>query len=115
MISSSVGDSFSRKEGEGVHDEARVAEAALLCALIRDEGTKLRGFFLQALQCRDPFAIGTGSQNGAGKDWLVLEEDRAEAAVGRLTAPLDAQTAVAAHKIQQQGVRGHIGRHLGAV
>ena len=61
------------------------------------------------------FAIGTGSQNGAGKDGLVLQEHRAQTAVGGLTAALDTGTALAAHKIQQQGVRGHIGRHLGAV
>ncbi len=106
---------FFPEKGEGVHDKARVAEAALLCALIRNECAKLRGFFLQALQCRDPFAIGTGSQNRAGKDGLVLQEHRAQTAVGGLTAALDTGTALAAHKIQQQGVRGHIDRHLGAV
>ena len=103
------------EQRQSIHDKARVAEAALLCALIGDEGTEFGSFFLQALQCRDPFAIGTGRQNGAGKDGLVLQEHRAQTAVGGFTAALDTGTALAAHKIQQQGVRGHIGRHFGPV
>ena len=38
------------EEGQRVHDKARVAEATLLCTLIRDKAAELRGFFLQAFQ-----------------------------------------------------------------
>lgn len=100
------------EEGEGVHDEARVAEAALLCALIRDEGPELGGFVLQTLQRGHFMAIRAGRENGAGQHRLVVEEDRAEAAVGRLTAPFDAQAAVAAHEVDEQSVGGHVGGKL---
>ena len=54
----------------------------------------------------------TGRENGAGQHRLVVEKDRAEAAVGRLTAPLDAQTAAAAHEVDEQSVGGHVGGKL---
>lgn len=83
-----------------------------LCALIRDESPELGGFVLQTLQRGHFMAIRAGRENGAGQHRLVVEEDRAEAAVGRLTAPLDAQTAVAAHEVDEQSVRGHVGGKL---
>ena len=57
-------------------------------------------------------AIGPDGEDRAGQHRLVVEKDRAEAAVGRLTAPLDAQTAVAAHEVNEQSVGGHVGGKL---
>ena len=55
------------EEGEGVHDEARVAEAALLCALIGDEGAELGGFVLQALEGGHSAAVGPDGEDRAGQ------------------------------------------------
>lgn len=103
------------EEGEGVHNKTRVAEAALLRTLIGDKSTELSSLLLQALQRGHPVAVGTGCQHRAGQHRHVIQKDGAQAAVGGLTAALDAVTAVCADKVDEQGVRCGLCRDFGSV
>ena len=55
---------------------------------------------------------GLDGEDRAGQHRLVVEKDGAQAAVGGLAAPLDAQAAVAAHKVDEQRVRRNVGGEL---
>ena len=101
------------KQRDGIHDEAGVAKAALLGALVGDEADEFRRFLLQAFECVHAAAVGARRERGARKHGFVVHEHGAQTAARGLAAALHAEAAMRAHEIDEERVGGNVvGNHV---
>ena len=103
------------EQGDGIHHEAGVAEAALVGTLVSDEAHKVRSFCLEAFQGVDLVTVGTDSQSRAGQDGLTIHQHRAKTAVGSIATALDTKATLFPEEIQQDGIGFHGSQNGSAV
>ena len=92
------------QQGDGIHHETGVAEAALVGTLIGNESHKVGCLCLQAFQRIDLMTIGTDGQSGTRQNGLAIHQHSAKTAVGGVAATLDAEATMIPQEIQQDGI-----------